>query len=84
MQTMYQQAFLKITGTKDTYIGNIYQLPNGRVENALELIENKVYDIMTEGMADIFLAGDFNIDMLKTSDSKCTTQASLNRQLGLI
>ncbi len=70
-------------GNKNTYIGIIYRHPSGNTENSLELIEKKVYAVMSISMPDIFLAGDFNTDLFKHTDSKCKALRSLYNQLGL-
>ncbi len=54
--------------TKPTYIGLIYRPPSGNYENCLEIIEQKLIDINSEGDADLLLIGDININLLSRGD----------------
>ena len=46
-----------------TYITNIYQLPSGNVNAAINIIKSKITDIHGISAGDILLLGDINIDL---------------------
>ena len=60
---------LNLKLTKPTYIGLIYRPPSGNYENCLEIIEQKLLDINSQGDANILLIGDININLLSRGDS---------------
>ncbi len=55
--------------TRPTYIGNLYRPPSGNINSALSIIENKLDLLHSEGIHDVLLMGDMNIDLLKKSPS---------------
>ena len=61
---------LSLKDTRSTYIGGIYRPPDGSLQNALDFCENKLIDIQMEGIPDIVIKGDWNVDLLKASPNK--------------
>ncbi len=55
---------LSLPRTRPTYIANIYRPPEGNLENAQSIIENKLIDIYAERPGDIVIMGDYNVDLL--------------------
>ena len=53
---------LHLKATRPTFVGCIYRPPEGNIENFIDIIENKIIDIYDQGIADILLLGDLNID----------------------
>ena len=66
----YQWLKLKLKNTRDTWICNTYRPPDGNHSNAIELIENKILDIYSEGLPDINILGDLNINLMCRDDIK--------------
>ena len=56
---------LLLKGTRPTYICSVYRPPDGNIQGFLELLESKVLDIYNEGISDIIILGDCNIDLAK-------------------
>ena len=78
---------LNLPDTRPTFISCIYRPPSGNAENALQLIENKIEDIYTQGFPDIVILGDFNFarDLLSGNEPNNTSDASaaLSRIAGM-
>ncbi len=66
----YQWLNLKLRNTRDTLICNVYRPPDGNTTNAIELLENKILDIYAEGLPDVNIARDMNINLLNITDPK--------------
>ena len=66
----WQWIVLKHPKTRRTYICNIYRPPDGKVDTALDLIDNRINDIYTEGVSDVLIMVDLNIDLLQSNDPK--------------
>ena len=56
---------LMLEDTRPTAIGCVYRPPSGNLEAALDIIESHVLTIRSEGLCDIVILGDYNIDVLK-------------------
>ena len=74
---------LKLPRTRPTYIANLYRPPDGDVENCLNLIENKMLDIVADNPGDLVLMGDLNIDLLKPADRKSKLYQNFMKTCGL-
>ena len=66
----WQWSVLHLPCTCKTYLCNLYRPPDGNKETALNLIENKLNNIYTEGVPDVLILGDMNIDLLLRGDPK--------------
>ena len=75
---------LHFRATRPTYIGVLYRLASGNVEQSLNIFENKVMDILCEGPADILVLGDINIDCYKPHSTNCRRYRSMCNTLGLV
>ena len=64
----------KSKDTRKTYIANVYCPLQGNGNNALKLIENKVFKLLPNN-SNVVIISDLNIDLLKpsTADSKAAT-----------
>ena len=65
-----QWLILNLPRTRPTYIANVYRPPDGDVEIALALIENKILHTYAEHPGDILIMGDMNIDILDKANGK--------------
>ncbi len=74
----YQWLCLNLKDTRKTYIGNIYCPPDGNRKNALELVENKLFDL-TPNNPDFVIMGDFNIDLKHPNKAESRAELSLCR-----
>ena len=57
---------LDLPNTRKTYICNWYRPPGGNLENAIEVIENKLLDLVSEREPDIMIFSDSNVNNSKT------------------
>ncbi len=55
---------LGLNETRPTYICNMYRPPNGNVERAINMLDEKINDLVDGNTPDILLLGDVNIDLL--------------------
>ena len=55
---------LSLPNTRPTFLANIYRPPDGNLEAATNIIENKLLDIYNDSPGDIVLMGDLNVDLL--------------------
>ena len=69
--------------TRPTYIGVFYCPPPGNVEHFLNIFENKVVDILSNGPVDIVVVGDINIDMKASRLTNSRKYKSTCHTLGL-
>ncbi len=60
----WQWSILRLPRTRKTYICNLYRPPDGNIDIALNLLESKLNDIYTEGVSDVLIMGDMNIDLM--------------------
>ncbi len=76
---------LELKATRPTYICGVYRPPSGDLDNFTYVMEQKMLDIYKEGIADIILLGDFNVDWLgrdeKTKKYKNFVKNSILSQL---
>ena len=70
--------------TTQTYICNLCRPPSGNVEIALNLFENKLNDIYTEGVSDVLIMGDMNIDLLENRNPNSKKLTALLKTCALI
>ena len=80
-----QWACFHLKDTRKTYIGNIYRPPpsNGNVRPALEHIEGKLYDLLSENNPDVVMMGDLNINQIKGNDANTRKEQSLCKKFRL-
>ena len=64
-----QWLVLSLKDTRDTYIANIYRQPSGNIDNFIETLENRLFEIMSLGNKDIIHMGDINIDLTKNDSN---------------
>ena len=81
IEILWVKLSLKLT--RPTYIASIYHPPEGNVKNFLEITENKILDIQSEGPADILIMGDTNLNTLKRNDSGVTLYKQMLKRLRL-
>ena len=74
---------LSLKLTRPTYIANVYRPPNGNVENFLQVLESKYLDIQAEGVADVLIMGDTNINTLKRGDTNAMKYRNMIKRLRL-
>ena len=59
---------LDLPNTRKTYICNWYRPLGGNLENAIEIIENKIFDLFAARMPDIMLFGDINVNVFNKNN----------------
>ena len=58
----YMWCKMVLPYTRPTYICGLYRPPDGYIQNAMDLLENKITDILPHRYPDMILVGDTNID----------------------
>ena len=66
-----------------TFIANVYQPPEGNLENALSLIENKVLDICSDSPGVIIIMGDNIIYILDKNNAATKRYQNFLKQLNV-
>ena len=74
---------LHLKGTKPAWIATIYRPPDGNVQNLIDLFENNIIDISSEGPCDILVLGDINIDVMKVRSMNARSYLNTIQNLGL-
>ena len=74
---------LMLKDTRPTAIGCVYRPPSGNIENALDIIESHVLTIRSEGLCDIVLLGDYNIDTMKSRSLPARKMSDCMKRLSL-
>ena len=73
---------IQIPNMKTIYVGNCYRPPNGVEEIAIQNLNNMIDSILTKPNSELFILGDFNIDMNKPSKAR-KEMADLSKDNGL-
>ena len=75
---------LNLKDTRPTYISGIYRPPRSNLNNAIELIENKLNDIYSDQLSDIIILGDWNVDIKqRREDPNTKIYKAFNKDNGL-
>ena len=61
---------LSLPQTRPTFLVNVYRPPDGNLNFAINILENKIHDIYSEAPGDIVLMEDFNVDLLDKRSHK--------------
>ena len=77
-----QWVNIKQPNSKQIIIGNIYRPPQGNIDNFIEGLELRLSNFNLDRL-ELFLMGDFNIDMLKKNSNDCRKLIDLIKPLGL-
>ena len=77
-----QWVHLKNKFTRDFIIVNIYRPPQGNIETFIDYFENTISTIDTSKL-DIFIMGDFNINVQNRNCDKARSLKSMMKTLGL-
>ena len=68
---------LSLKDTRPTYIANAYRPPDGVLAEALQLLDDQITSLQSQGLSDIVVLGDLNVDLLVTN---CKSRA-LNQSM---
>ena len=61
---------MSLPNTRPTFISNVYRRPDGDVSQLIDILDSNIIHLQSNGVCDVILQGDFNIDSSKLSPSR--------------
>ena len=78
-----QWVSIKKQNNRKMYVANVYRPPQGNIKNFLQNIQNCLDSFDERSKKDIFIVGDFNIDIKKKSESNSKNLIQTMNTFGL-